>query len=230
MEIHVAKHPQVLYRRLSASPKLPKERFEIALLSDDIADGEEQRRIKFFRRLIEKMSGGWRVQFFKSFGTTAGLMIDRMQKVILVNADVVLRMPYRSMINVIGRLSGMIANVYKSVKSTVGGFSEPKGIKSLSASGNGCIVLSTSPKGLRFQPDFVLSAEEQMMRIAITDTDLIISAGRRRLIHRSAVALSFHAYRIAVNVEGDAYWVALPTDVLQAFVPGSKLEFDVYAY
>lgn len=88
-------------------------------------------------------------------------------------------------------------------------------MNSLSASENACISLIVSEKGLLFPHGFVLSAEEQMMRIAITDTELIVSADRRRWIHRSAVAMPFHAYKTPVTVENDAYLVAVPPDVLQ---------------
>jgi hypothetical protein len=192
-----------------------KKRFEITLLADDIADGGVQRKLKFLRRLIENLcGGGWRVRFFKSFGS-ASMMLDRAGRILLINTDAVLRMPYRSMVNLLSRLPEMIANVYKGVKSTVKGGGGPNGINSLSASENACISLIVSEKGLLFPHGFVLSAEEQMMRIAITDTELIVSAGRRRWIHRSAVAMPFHAYKTPVTVENDAYLVAVPPDVLQ---------------
>ncbi|NTZ20468.1 hypothetical protein EXW96_23940 [Paenibacillus sp. JMULE4] len=210
--------------------EVTKERFEIALLADDITGDGERRKLKSFQRLIEKLCGGWRMHFFKSSASTTGMMLDRVNKVLLVNADAVLRMQYCSVIKLIGKLSGMIANVYKGVKSTVGGFSGPKGIKSLLSSKNADIVLVVSEKGLLFPPGFVLSAEEQMMRITITDTNLIVSAGRRRWIHRSAVELQFHVYKITVTVEDDAYLVAVPPDVLQTLGgPGAELWFELIA-
>ncbi|MFC0210972.1 hypothetical protein ACFFK0_00685 [Paenibacillus chartarius] len=159
------------------------ERFEITLLSDAIADGGGQRKFKFFQRFIEKLCGGWRVQFFQSFGSTTSLMIDRVRRMLLINADV-LRMPYRSLMKLIGRLPEMIGIALKSVKSTVDGFTVPQSVKSQSASDNAYIVLVASEKGLLFPPDFILTASEWTMRVTATDTELCISASRRRWIHR----------------------------------------------
>lgn len=206
-----------------------KERFEITLLSDDIVDGGGQRKLKFFRRLIEKMcGGGWQVRFFKSFGSTDNLMIDRVRRVLLINADILL-LPYRSMMKLISRLPAMINLALNSVKSTVEGFGGPRGIKSRSASENARIVLVASDKGLLLPPEVVLNAEGRFVRVTVTDVDICIRSADWRWLHRSSENLSFYSYKIEVVVDDGSYLIALPPDVIQAMGPGSELEFDIYA-
>ncbi len=217
-------------RKIECISELTNERFEIIALADNNAVGGRS-KAGFFRRTIEKLCGGWRVQFFNACDSAADhykMMIDRAGRILLINADV-LRMPYRTLLKLIGGLPRMIEMALRSVKSAVDELRVPRGIKGLSTSKNARISLVASEKGLQFPSGFVLSAEEWMMRVTSIDTELCISAGRRRWIHRPAVALPFYAYKVAVSVEDDAYMVALPQDVLQALGPGSELQFDEYA-
>lgn len=206
-----------------------KRLFEVVLLSDNTLNVDGQRKLKLFKRLIAKVSGGWQAQFFNADDVAFKLMLDRDRKKLLINVDV-LRMSYRSLIKLIGRVPEMIYTLLKSVESTMKRANTPRGAMSLSSTPNASMALTVvAEKGLRLPSGFALTAENRLVRVTITDVDICIQSASWKWMHGSVVALAFHSYKIEIEVDGDSYLIRIPPDVLSALSPGLDLSFDVYS-
>lgn len=99
------------------------ECFEIIVL----AENSEVGKAGFFRRVMGKLFGGWHLHFFSACNSPAkhySMMLDRARKILLINIDL-LRIPYRSLIKLTGKIQELISHALKAG----GGLRGPKDSK-----------------------------------------------------------------------------------------------------
>lgn len=203
-------------QKMECFSELTSERFEVVVLSDNIEDGR-QRKLRFFRRTVERICG-WRVKFFDasdSATANCNIMIDRARMILFINIDM-LRLPINSFVKICVGLPKMINTALSGLKLAFDGLGRSDGAMSPSAMQDDSIILTLSDKGL-LMPTFIsLLAEDRVVRITVTDVAICIQSTGWRWIHRTSVPLPFYSYKVEVAVDGGSYLIAMPPDVLEA--------------